>query len=167
MLHARRGLIRALDALRLGYYISMNSASELKTRIEQRIKQLVENPAADPVYQRHLAVRHSVLPLWGDLDCTWALNRDGEIIAFPDGISLDMHIEDDPLRRNTALVQGSKLYPEIAALIPARPSDAQTCPDCNGSGMNPVTSNPKYAMVICLCGGTGWLPANFKVESDG
>ena len=145
----------------------MNNASELKTQIEQRIKQLVENPAAEPVYQRHLAVRHGVLPLWGDLDCTWALNSNGEIIALPDDVPLDAHIEGDTLRRNTALVQGSKLYPELAALIPARPSDAQTCPDCNGSGVNPVTSDPKYAMVICLCGGTGWLPANFKVESDG
>jgi hypothetical protein len=167
MLLARAGLIRALDASRLGYNKLMNNASELKTQIEQRIYQLVKNPTAAPIYQRHLAVRYSVLPLWGDLDCTWALNPNGEIIAFPDGVSLDAYIEDDMLRRNTALVQGSKLYPEVAALIPARPSDAQTCPDCNGSGVNPVTSDPKYAIVICLSGGTGWLPANFKVESAG
>jgi hypothetical protein len=145
----------------------MNDASELRSQIERRIKELVENPAADPICQRHLAIRHGVLPLWGDLDCTWALNPDGEIIAFPDDVSLDVHIEDDTLRRNTALVQGSKLYPELAALIPMRPSDAQTCPDCNGSGVNPVTSNPKYLMVICLCGGTGWLPADLKIESSG
>ena len=145
----------------------MSDVSILKSRIEQRIKELVENPAADPIYQRHFAIRHGVLPLWGDFDCAWALNPDGEIIAFPDDSSLDVHIEDDTLRRNTALVQGSKLYPELATLIPVRPSDARTCPDCNGSGVNPVTSDPKYAMVICLCGGTGWLPVNFKVESPG
>jgi hypothetical protein len=145
----------------------MNNAPELKTQIEQRIKQLVENPAADPIYMRHLAIRHGVLPLFGDLACTWALNPEGEIISFPDDFNSEIHTESDVVSRNTALVQGAKLYPELAALIPARPPDAQTCPDCNGSSINPVTSNPEYAMVVCLCGGTGWLPADFKIDSSG
>jgi hypothetical protein len=59
------GSIAALDASRLGYNKLMNNASELKAQIEQRIHQLVENPAATPIYQRHLAVRYGVLPLWG------------------------------------------------------------------------------------------------------
>jgi hypothetical protein len=103
----------------------MNNASELKSVIEQRIKQLVDNPAADPIYQWHLAVRHRLLPLFGDLDCTWALNPKGEIMAFLEDTSSDVHIEYNTLRRNTALVQGSKLYPELAALIPERPSNAR------------------------------------------
>ena len=145
----------------------MSNASELKHQIERRIRQLVENPEAAPVYLRHLAVRHNVLPLFGDLGGEWALNLEEQVVAFPDDPAVDIHIEGDVVSRNTALVQGSKLYPELTALIPARPPDAQTCPDCGGSGTHPVTSNPKYAMVICLCGGVGWLPVNFKVESVG
>ena len=145
----------------------MSNASELKPLIERRIKQLVKSPEAAPEYHRQLAAKYNVLPLFSEWEGSWVLNPEGEVIIFPDDLASGARVEDDTLRRNTALVQGSKLYPELAALIPARPPDAQTCPDCGGSGVHPVTSIPKYAMIICLCGGTGWVPANFQIGPPG
>jgi len=48
--------------------------------------------------------------------------------------------------------QGVKKYPELAALIPARPEEARDCDSCRGTGR--IEALPQ---IICRCGGVGWI----------
>jgi hypothetical protein len=56
------------------------------------------------------------------------------------------------------LFQGSRKYPELAVLIPARPHDAPDCHFCKGTGREPMSEQLKLENIVCYCGGLGWLP---------
>lgn len=62
-----------------------------------------------------------------------------------------------PEERHGALFRGLYPYPELLSLLPARPADAVTCPQCEGTGMHPaVYANPALRSIICPCSGAGW-----------
>jgi hypothetical protein len=54
---------------------------------------------------------------------------------------------------NGALHEGAKRYPWLKEIFPPRPSDAQDCSMCQGTGKVPEPA-------ICYCGGAGWVPAD-------
>ncbi len=93
-----------------------------------------------------------------DIGGCYALRLDGEVVTFawdePHGLSA----VDDERLRNTALQQGSRKYPELATLVPARPSEAVDCRSCGGTGVI-VVEGRSFPNIICACGGLGWIPA--------
>jgi hypothetical protein len=107
--------------------------------------------------------RWNFLPLY----CGWL-----SILGIrPDLSFVRWDIEDDPdvikrlpeaFLQRLALCQGAKKYPELRALIPARPPDAVTCEDCKGLG-----DMPGLPTFVCSCGGCGWLvPGESRARGD-
>ena len=86
-----------------------------------------------------------------------AINVDGEIRSFLWDDTLHGQVEYDPRIRNVALFQGSKKYPELEVLI-EKPSDANVCEFCKGSGIAPFAEELNTDALVCYCGGLGWVP---------
>lgn len=51
-------------------------------------------------------------------------------------------------------------YPELSALVPARPEHAQSCEACGGSGVTIVApSHPDCPIYCSVCHSLGWHPS--------
>ncbi len=88
------------------------------------------------------------LPLGVGLWSYTFLTPEGEVISTgyePDEIERT----SDPQQILRCLVIGSRRYPELSGLVPARPESAPDCHACNGSGRFGAGSCPG-------CGGIGW-----------
>jgi len=110
----------------------------------------------------------NALPLYADWSGGVAINQDHELIAFDWDDAQSAKVETNPHLRFLALVVGSKKYPELASLSPARSESDRNCPVCDGTGIVQqlaemgVDSN----VIHCYCGGAGWLPADGPDPSD-
>ncbi len=95
------------------------------------------------------------LPLYVGWVETVGVRPDGEVVRWStEGDYAGVRAVEDRVWVLSALVDGSRRYPELAALIPERPPDAADCP-CRGQ---PVFAS---GVVLCgECGGVGWLPRN-------
>jgi len=133
-------------------------ANEWKDLIRQLIQVIADGHGNSYPWEQSIARQYDALPLYGDMGGSLALRPDLEIIAIPDDPRERMHVETDPLWRTVALVRGSKRFPQLAELIPKRPSDADTCPSCNGTGIFTIPEMPALKNLGCSCGGLGWLP---------
>jgi hypothetical protein len=58
------------------------------------------------------------------------------------------------------LFQGTRKYPELKELAPARPFDAEDYWHCGGTGVEPMSEKLGLdeERTVCYCGGLGWLP---------
>jgi hypothetical protein len=125
--------------------------------IRERIARYeLEAPAIAQSEARH-ASAHQALPLyfgWGE---TIGITSDGMLVHWgQDGARSDRREFEDPEWINIVLVQGARRYPSLAGLIPKRPSDARTCPACEGTGTPSGIANlPDGA--FCRCAGLGWV----------
>jgi hypothetical protein len=122
------------------------------------MSEFLSDPAPDPLRLREVVARFGALPLCLDLGGCTALRSDGEIISFAWDAPYGLKVEDDLRLRNAALYQGSRKYPELAVLVPARPPTARDCPHCGGSGASPLALQVGAENMVCFCGGLGWLP---------
>src|SRR5262245_11852619 len=57
-----------------------------------------------------------------------------------------------------ALANGSRYWPELASLLPPRPSNAKGCLICKGVGRNQEIG--QRAFICCACNGLGWVNAD-------
>jgi hypothetical protein len=78
----------------------------------------------------------------------------GEIVSFSWDTPDELRVEIDPRIRNTTLYQGSEKYAALREFLPPRPTDAIDCPR-KGKGK---LLAPLNDIVVCYCGGLGWLP---------
>ena len=127
----------------------------LKEEIEKRIEEFIEDER-NPGYLKYYVKKLKVLPLYNDWTNCLAINAEGEIINFSHEKEHEPRVETDKFWCNMALFQGSKKYPKLATLI-SKPENALLCVGCNGSGILPLSSDPKYKNIICSCGGLGWV----------
>ena len=98
------------------------------------------------------------LPVYASWTHVLGVNENGEIVShqyeqWPGTPPEVDQVVVDLRTVNLAVHQGRERYPWLAALAPSRPSDAQSCSLCNGTGTVP-------APMICYCGGAGWVPAS-------
>jgi hypothetical protein len=135
----------------------MKIDSELKKEIEKEIEEFIVD-AKNPEYLKYYVKKLKVLPLYNDWTNCLSINAEGEIINFCHDEEKEPKVETDEFWCNMALFQGSKKYPKLATLI-SKPANAVLCIDCNGSGIFPLSLNPKYKNIICSCGGLGWILA--------
>ncbi len=115
----------------------------------------------EPERIRTIAAKIGALPLVTDMGGLYALRPDGEIISVAWDDDEPPRSERDPRIRNAMLFQGSKRYPELAALVPNRPEQAIDCPHCSGTGVVRIEGHEpeEIPSLICYCGGLGWIPA--------
>ena len=140
--------------------------------IANLIQDYIADFASNPLDLRQLAVAEGVLPLFIDMGGVFVINTKGDIISFPFGLNADgdmvaypldnsdglPRVETDPRVHNIVLFQGSKKYPELEDLVPAKPADARVCPHCMGTGISPYAAKLNTDALVCYCGGLGWLP---------
>jgi len=125
----------------------------ISTAIEKRIEEFLakNNPRFD--WLKRAVSKYRFLPLYVGWVAIAGIRPDTSFVRWdhendPDTIKP----LPEPFWQRMAACQGAKLYPELRSLIPQRPSSAQTCNACSGSGQ--LTKAPK---LICQCGGVGWI----------
>ena len=129
-----------------------------RVAVERELAAYLEDAGRGPPQALDGARTHSALPLWTDLVGCLALRPTGELIFFswddPRALTELLNTDYDRRLIHAARALGSRRYPGIAGLAPAREASARICPTCHGSGRIPdVPDN-----VICECGGLGWVP---------
>jgi hypothetical protein len=133
----------------------------MRLSVDRRIAEFISTRAAGfrhPISRiEELAIELGVLPLWVDWTVFLAIRPDGGVIVVDHEAA-----EPNPRPANDltfvaiALVEGAARYPELAHLLPARPSGRSACTTCGGVG---TLSMSRGSVVLhCVCGGLGWKP---------
>lgn len=136
----------------------MDISSEQSALIRKLIADYIIGSAPDPNNVRQLVAQKKVLPLVLDMGGVVTLDPGGHILSFLWDDTEHPRLESDPRIRNVALFQGSKKYPELKDLLPAKPDDARICPSCGGTGIDPAAAKLDVDNIVCYCGGLGWIP---------
>jgi len=102
----------------------------------------------------------NALPILIDLFIAYFLSPDGELFAldlWEEGTQPE--IEKDIHTKTTVINVASEWFPELKELLPARPGDADDCPDCEGRGRLLITDYyGKPAAISCpKCMTLGWV----------
>lgn len=103
------------------------------------------------------AIAPTLLPVFLDWVGFIGLREDGELLFVSWDPPHEAAIVREPHLRRTAMVAAAEKYPELAALVPQRPPEAEPCAFCGGSGRPMVQGEPVPENVRCACGGLGWL----------
>jgi len=150
--------------LRVVKGMSITPASSEK--IEATLQEFVANPEPflmkldEPLDLRKVAAELNVLPMFWDFGGCYAIRPDGEIVSFVWDEPYKLEPENDSRICNLVLFQGVKKYPELSELVPPRPSDAEDCSHCGGTGVEPTNAKLGFdeERIVCYRGGLGWLP---------
>jgi hypothetical protein len=130
---------------------------ELSKQIAARIADYVD-PAPALYNIQEAVTKLGALPILSDWGGCSAIRPDGEIIVILADAPEEWYVESDQRLRNSAIYQGSLIYPELKELVPERPSSARVCPDCQGTGTHPINDQLEHKICLCWCGGLGWIP---------
>jgi hypothetical protein len=132
-----------------------------REQVERRIAEWVTDSSSIYAYAHRIVVKENVLPLCFDWSAFMALGSDGRVVWVPyEDEPGEVEVVRDQRIRNLGLFQGTKLHPNLGFLVPRRPVDAMECRDCCGTGVLPFPKEAEHLskVVICYCGGLGWLP---------
>jgi hypothetical protein len=132
-------------------------------RIQARIKEILASSSPADEELRIAVATHRALPLALDGGGGYAIRPDGEIVVFLWDDKSHCEVEKVLRIRNMALFQGSRKYPELSELVPLRSPDDIDCPNCGGTGIEPISVKLGVDNIVCYCGGLGWIP---KEESE-
>ena len=127
---------------------------KLAQNIKEKIKQLIDSPHLPDPLLRKVASDLQVLPIFTESGGWFGLNLNGDVISASWDAPYQVRVEYDPRIQNLALYNGLKNYPELSELMPVRSAEDVTCPNCNGTGIHPLSE----IGIGCYCGGLGWLP---------
>ena len=144
----------------------MSVTSAQSKKIEAALRAYIANPepyligSENGFDLRGLAAELNALPMFLDFGGCYAIRVDGEIVSFVWDEPYSLKPENDPRIRNLVLFQGARKYPELDELVPKRPPEAEDCSHCGGTGIEPMNEKLGFdeEMIICYCGGLGWLP---------
>ena len=144
----------------------MSVTSAQSKKIEAALRAYIANPepyligSENGFDLRGLAAELNALPMFLDFGGCYAIRVDGEIVSFMWDEPYSLKPENDPRIRNLVLFQGARKYPELDELVPKRPPEAEDCSHCSGTGIEPMNGGLGFDedMIVCYCGGLGWLP---------
>ena len=128
----------------------------LKEQIQSRIDELITSSDQDPADLRGVARRLQALPIFPDISGCLALRPDGSFV-FCEWDTWICTEEIEPVFRLVGLVNGSEKYPELKALLPARPENAVTCKECKGTGRFIIEDQVAENIFCGQCSGMGWI----------
>ena len=123
---------------------------------EQTVRRLMAERSPQDEWLRGHADRLGAMFAGWDLWSCWFLRPDGKVIIVGEDMDTpeSESMYSDRRHTLTALSLASRLYPELAWLLPVREPGAVDCV-CVG---HPRVFGP--GKVICQwCGGVGWLPS--------
>lgn len=130
--------------------------------VEMRIAEFIEDSTS---IARAAVSRTHVLPLCFDWSGFLGLRPEGQVVSvLYDDESGEYEIIHEERVRNLALCQGTKRYPDLPFLQPAKPPDAMECSHCRGTGQVTLPQGLEQLSekFTCYCGGLGWLPHDRK-----
>ena len=136
----------------------MEFSPQLSSEIQARINRAVDShPAA-------LSDDRNALLVDGGIGYGCFVSPDGDIFMETYDVGSDEPPTFDRSRRAeiACLKLGSRTLPQLAELLPSRPSDAPSCETCDGSGwlFQEVFRNQAVDGMLCHeCCGLGWLGA--------
>ena len=117
-------------------------------------------PRPRPAAWEEAARRRGLFPAYADLGGGIALDRAGEVwYSEEPEVWSDPYVLDQPELRFAALGVALRRYPELAALAPRREATDPECPTCKGRGYAADLPPHLRYLILCECGGMGWLPA--------
>jgi hypothetical protein len=127
---------------------------DLPTHISERIRETIARGGGKGIDEEARA--HGAIALMGTIGSIFMLRPDDSFWdADADwGKPLAPLAEEWHMR---ALIWGVERFPWLAELLPARPADAASCPDCDGTG---------HRGHCVKCGGLGWTPSNKPLQTD-
>ena len=128
---------------------------EIKKKISERLEAFIASTPDEEL--RSIAASINALPLALDSGGGYAIRPDGEMVCFLWDKKNEYEIEESRRIQNMALFQGSKKYPELRALIPARSLDDIDCTYCKGTGIVAEAIELRIDNLVCYCGGLGWI----------
>lgn len=137
----------------------MDISENILLNISHLLRRYIAETMLDDPEIKQLAIKENALPLFIDIGGVYAIRTNGEVIVIPwkEDEGQTLVIEDKRIR-NTVLFQGSKRYPELERLTPVKALNAQTCPVCHGTGIEPFSARHNLNNIVCYCGGLGWVP---------
>jgi hypothetical protein len=130
-----------------------NWTEDLRSAVKRRRAELTVSPPGSVFHDAAQATGD--LPVYCDLGGCLTIAEDGTVRLFDlDSMTVrEIESELEPWAR-VARIAASERYPEFAAIRPPRPSTAQDCQVCAGSGKVSVGSVP----IRCgTCLGLGWV----------
>ena len=139
----------------------MALSEELRHTLARALERLRNDPEAMQYAHNRRAVEYDAVPTFVNWEEFVAVGLDGSILRFTEQGPDDRRprlVNKDLRWVNTATIQGSRAYPELAELIPPRPAEAVDCPYCVAREMEPRAIEAHG--VVCYCGGSGWVPAD-------
>ena len=128
----------------------MDLADETKGEITKLINSDI---SLEPLL-RQVAKELNILPIFTESGGWFGLNLFGDIVSASWDMPYDVRVEYEERIRNLVLFQGIKNYPTLSALLPVKKDADEICPDCNGTGIHPLS----HLNIGCYCGGLGWIP---------
>ncbi|MHC5540734.1 hypothetical protein ACYOEI_21145 [Singulisphaera rosea] len=128
--------------------------------VEARIREVLEDSTSVHACFHEAIARENVLPLLFGWDGFMAMTPGGRVVWVSDEEPEVVTAIQDERLRNIGRFRGARLHPGLSFLLPARPTDAVPCPDCQGTGRVklPKSLERHESLMVCYCGGLGWLP---------
>ena len=131
-------------------------APDLAVRIQRRIDDLRPPDSLGHWPTRVCKRELNALPLHGNWVYLWALQPDGTVLCMDhEALGHPTEPETDPLVIYAVLAHGSRIYPELPELVPARPEGARPCSVCEAAGM--VKSGLESYDSCLGCRGLGYV----------
>lgn len=124
---------------------------ELGARLEALI---AAQRAGSDAELRALSVRMDGLVVYRSISVL-AVAATGDVTVLGDDGVLD--IERDSGWCTIAFVHAARLHPELAALLPTRPTNATDCVACDGAGIVKY-GDVSFAFDCGVCSALGWVP---------
>jgi hypothetical protein len=118
----------------------MMTMNETVRRFAQTAATQTEN---EPL--REVAQATGGLPVYMDMGGALVITEDLDVLAYEWETKRAEREVDEGWRRS-AYCHAARRYPELQALLPVRPANARTCPQCSGTGLDCGT-----------CWSTGWV----------
>ena len=140
---------------------------ELKARLRHSLDSFFEQDTPRAHGLRPVARELGVLPITDDWDRDFGIRlSDGKVVSFNRTEPFEVQVVTVPNAELAVLGHAWTLFPKLAPLVPARPTEAIDCPLCDGSGLMRHGKRPRG--FSCYCGGLGWsLPEGWLARSRG
>lgn len=139
--------------------MSRPAGPEDDREIQDIIRLLVKLWLEEPYWPELVdVVRAScVLPVYMDTGATLFLRPDGKVVRL-DHEAADRVPQPETAEnwKIVAVVSAAKVYPQLEALVPKRPSGARSCEGCEGRGAIRI-DKIDYEFGCGTCHGLGWL----------
>jgi hypothetical protein len=122
-----------------------------------RLRQQWLATASPQDIRRPYVERLNVLPLASDMGGFHGVTTAGQLLEFQWDAEEDGKVVADERAAHSAWFQAAKKYPEFRVFLPKRPPAAPACDSCGGTGTPHVPEHLRD-VIVCYCGGAGWLP---------